>query len=60
MSRRHRAVKAGDHSGYPLHQPVVAHLINVIWSGQEEPRPAHCLRRVERVSEKLGKGDPVT
>ena len=60
MSRRHRAVKREAIPDIRYHSPLVAHLINVIMErGKKSLAQRIVYGAFERVSEKLGKGDPV-
>jgi len=60
MSRRHRAVKRETIPDIRYKSPLVAHLINVIMErGKKSLAQRIVYSAFERVSEKLGKGDPV-
>jgi small subunit ribosomal protein S7 len=60
MSRRHRAVKRETTPDIRYNSPLVAHLINVIMErGKKSLSQRIVYGAFERVSEKLGKGDPV-
>jgi small subunit ribosomal protein S7 len=60
MSRRHRAVKRETIPDIRYSSPLVAHLINVIMErGKKSLAQRIVYGAFERVSEKLGKGDPV-
>ena len=60
MSRRHRAVKRETIPDIRYNSPLVAHLINVIMErGKKSLSQRIVYGAFERVSEKLGKGDPV-
>jgi len=60
MSRRHRAVKREAIPDIRYNSPLVAHLINVIMErGKKSLSQRIVYGAFERVSEKLGKGDPV-
>jgi small subunit ribosomal protein S7 len=60
MSRRHRAVKREAIPDIRYTSPLVAHLINVIMErGKKSLAQRIVYGAFERVSEKLGKGDPV-
>ena len=60
MSRRHRAVKRETIPDIRYNSPLVAHLINVIMErGKKSLAQRIVYGAFERVSEKLGKGDPV-
>ena len=60
MSRRHRAEKREIIPDIRYSSPLVAHLINVIMERGKKSRAQRIVYGAfERVSEKLGKGDPV-
>jgi small subunit ribosomal protein S7 len=60
MSRRHRAEKRETIPDIRYSSPLVAHLINVIMErGKKSLAQRIVYGAFERVSEKLGKGDPV-
>jgi small subunit ribosomal protein S7 len=60
MSRRHRAEKRKIIPDIRYSSPLVAHLINVIMErGKKSLAQRIVYGAFERVSEKLGKGDPV-
>jgi small subunit ribosomal protein S7 len=60
MSRRHRAEKRKTIPDIRYSSPLVAHLINVIMErGKKSLAQRIVYGAFERVSEKLGKGDPV-
>jgi len=60
MSRRHRAEKREAIPDIRYNSPLVAHLINVIMErGKKSLAQRIVYGAFERVSEKLGKGDPV-
>jgi small subunit ribosomal protein S7 len=60
MSRRHRAEKREVIPDIRYSSPLVAHLINVIMErGKKSLAQRIVYGAFERVSEKLGKGDPV-
>ena len=60
MSRRHRAEKRVKTPDIRYSSPLVAHLINVIMErGKKSLAQRIVYGAFERVSEKLGKGDPV-
>ncbi|MDD2764006.1 MAG: 30S ribosomal protein S7 [Opitutaceae bacterium] len=60
MSRRHRAEKREIIPDIRYSSPLVAHLINVIMErGKKNLAQRIVYGAFERVSEKLGKGDPV-
>jgi len=60
MSRRHRAVKRKPIPDIRYNNALVAHLINVIMErGKKSLAQRIVYGAFERVSEKLGKGDPV-
>ncbi len=60
MSRRHRAQKREAIPDIRYNSPLVAHLINVIMErGKKSLAQRIVYGAFERVSEKLGKGDPV-
>ncbi len=60
MSRRHRADKRATTPDIRYTSPLVAHLINVIMKrGKKSLAQRIVYGAFERVSEKLGKGDPV-
>jgi small subunit ribosomal protein S7 len=60
MSRRHRAEKRKAIPDIRYSSPLVAHLINVIMErGKKSLAQRIVYGAFERVSEKLGKGDPV-
>jgi small subunit ribosomal protein S7 len=60
MSRRHRAEKRATIPDIRYNSPLVAHLINVIMErGKKSLAQRIVYGAFERVSEKLGKGDPV-
>lgn len=60
MSRRHRAQKRTIVPDLRYNSPLVAHLTNVIMkSGKKSIAQRIVYGAFERVSEKLGKGDPV-
>jgi len=60
MSRRHRAEKRETIPDIRYNSPLVAHLINVIMErGKKSLAQRIVYGAFERVSEKLGKGDPV-
>ena len=60
MSRRHRAIKRETIPDIRYNSPLVAHLINVIMErGKKSLAQRIVYGAFERVSEKLGKGDPV-
>jgi small subunit ribosomal protein S7 len=60
MSRRHRAEKREIIPDIRYSSPLVAHLINVIMErGKKSLAQRIVYGAFERVSEKLGKGDPV-
>jgi small subunit ribosomal protein S7 len=60
MSRRHRAEKRKPIPDIRYSSPLVAHLINVIMErGKKSLAQRIVYGAFERVSEKLGKGDPV-
>ena len=60
MSRRHRAQKRETIPDIRYNSPLVAHLINVIMGrGKKSLAQRIVYGAFERVSEKLGKGDPV-
>ncbi len=60
MSRRHRAVKRKPIPDIRYSNALVAHLINVIMErGKKSLAQRIVYGAFERVSEKLGKGDPV-
>ena len=60
MSRRHRAEKRVTIPDIRYNSPLVAHLINVIMErGKKSLAQRIVYGAFERVSEKLGKGDPV-
>jgi small subunit ribosomal protein S7 len=60
MSRRHRAEKRETIPDIRYSGPLVAHLINVIMErGKKSLAQRIVYGAFERVSEKLGKGDPV-
>jgi small subunit ribosomal protein S7 len=60
MSRRHRAKKRETVPDIRYNSPLVAHLINVIMErGKKSLSQRIVYGAFEKVSEKLGKGDPV-
>jgi small subunit ribosomal protein S7 len=60
MSRRHRAEKREKIPDIRYSSPLVAHLINIIMErGKKSLAQRIVYGAFERVSEKLGKGDPV-